>query len=121
MTDWRISARKVLKVDKRTHCNLIPPLVKSKDPLLLIEQRILNFFRKMLIHDNGLVKFIANFSYSNSFSYMNRNIMSILHKHSISHEKLYRNQSIKISDNIAPNWRVPFIHEILSAKDMLLE
>ena len=75
----------------------------------------------MLIHDNGLVKFIANFSHSNSFSYMNKNIMSILHKHSISHEKLYCNQSIKISDNIAPNWRVPFIHEILSAKDMLLE
>ena len=120
MTDWRISARKVLKVDKRTHCNLIPPLVKSKDPLLLIEQRILNFFRKMLIHDNGLVKFIANFSHSNSFSYMYKNIMSILHKHSISHEKLYCNQSIKIRDNIAPNWRVTLIHEILSAKDGLL-
>ena len=52
---------------------------------------------------------------------MNRNIMSILHKHPISHEKLYCNQSIKIRDNIAPNWKVPFIHEILSAKDGLLD
>ena len=46
--------------------------------------------------------------------------MSILHKYSISHEKLYCNQSIIIRDNIAPNWKVPIIHELLSAKDKLL-
>ena len=51
ITDRRISARNVLKVNKRTHCNLISPLIKSKDPLLLIEQRILNFLRKILNHN----------------------------------------------------------------------
>ena len=46
--------------------------------------------------------------------------MSILHKHSISHEKSYCNQSIKIRDNIAPDWKVPIIYELLLAKDKLL-
>ena len=42
MTTWRVCARKVLKVHRQTNCNIISPIIKCKDLLLLIEQRILS-------------------------------------------------------------------------------
>ena len=110
----------MLKVNKHTQWNLISPLLESKDPLLLIEQRFLNFFIKILNHNNKFLKYIANFSLSNNFSYININIMSIIHKYSISQEKLYCNESITIRDNIAPNWMFPIIYELISTKNKLL-
>ena len=74
----------------------------------------------MLNHNNKLLKYIANFSHSKSFSYMNKNIMSILHKYSISHEKLYCNESIKIRDTVACNRKLSIISELLLFRDQLL-
>ena len=120
LTAWRVCSRRILNVHRQTHCNLIEPLIQCKNPLLMIEQRILNFFRKMLNHDNQLVKFISSFTLSNNFSYMYKNLISILYKHSISYEKLYNNQSIKINENVSSNWKIPIIRELILIRDQLL-
>ena len=54
----------------------------------------------MLNHENQLIKYIASFTLSNNFSYMTVNLMNILYKQSISYEKLYCNQHIKINCNV---------------------
>ena len=40
MTTWRVCARKVSNIHRQTRSNFISPLIKCRDPILLIEQRI---------------------------------------------------------------------------------
>ena len=87
MTAWRVCSTRILNIHRQTHCDLLTPLIQCKNPLLIIEERIINFFRKMLNHENQLIKYITSFTLSNNFSYMTVNLMNILYKHSISYEK----------------------------------
>ena len=106
MTAWRVCSRRILNIHRQTHCDLLTPLIQCKNPLLIIEERIINFFRKMLNHENQLIKYITSFTLSNNFSYMTVNLINILYKHSISYEKLYCNQNIKINCNVEYNWKL---------------
>ena len=115
MTAWRVCSTRILNIHRQTHCDLLTPLIQCKNPLLIIEERIINFFRKMLNHENQLIKYIASFTHSNNFSYMTVNLINILYKHSISYEKLYCNQNIQINCNVEYNWK-----ELILIRDQLL-
>ena len=71
----------------------------------------------MLNHDNELLKYIEKFTLSNNFSYINKIIISILHKYPISREKLFGNETIKIRDTVAPNCKLSIINELILIKD----
>ena len=59
-TAWRACARKVLNVNSRTRCILIPSLINcKKNPQIIIEERIINFYIKLINHDN-YSKFLSN-------------------------------------------------------------
>ena len=117
---WRVCSRKILKIDKKSHCNLIAPLIACKNPLLIIEERFLNFHRKLLNHSNSVIRHLINFTISNNFSNINKNLIDILLKHSISYDKLFLNKSIKINDNSELSWRIPIISELLQARESLI-
>ena len=57
----------------------------------------------MLNHGYQLIKYIASFTLPRIFSHMTVNLMNVLYKHSISYEKLYCNQTIKINSNVECN------------------
>ena len=121
LVNWRICTRKILNLSRRTHSNLLAPLLKCKNPLLIIEQRFLNFYRKLLNHSNSVIRHLINFTISNNFSNINKNLINILFKHSISYEKLLDNKSIIIKDNFEPNWKIPLLNELILARDNLIE
>ena len=121
LVNWRICTRRILNLSPRTHCNLLAPLIKCKNPLLIIEQRFLNFYRKLLNHSNSVIRHLINFTISNNFSNINKNLINILFKHSISYEKLLDNKSIIIKDNFEPNWKIPLLNELILARDNLIE
>ena len=110
----------ILNLSPRTHCNLLAPLIKCKNPLLIIEQRFLNFYRKLLNHSNSVIKHLINFTTSNNFSYIYKNLISILSKHSIRYDKLLDNNTIKIKDNCMPNWKIPLLKDLILARDNLI-
>ena len=121
MTAWRVCSRRALNIHRQTHCDLLTPLVQCKNPLLIIEERIIIFFRKMLNHDDQFIKYTASFTLSNNFSYMTGNLLKIyLNIQSCNYEKLYWNQTIKINSNVEYNWKVSCIKELILIRDQLL-
>ena len=49
---------------------------------------------------------ITKFTLPDNISNINKSIVSILHKHSISHEKLFGYESIMIRETVAPSWKI---------------
>ena len=75
----------------------------------------------MLNHSNSVIRHLINFTTTNNFSDINKNLIDILFKHSISYEKLLDNKSIKIKDNFEPNWKIPLLYELILVRDNLIE
>ena len=71
----------------------------------------------MLNHDNEIMNYLIHFTISNNFSNINKNLIYVLFKHSISYEKLFDNQSINMKDKVEPNSKIPIIKELLLTKD----
>ena len=44
LVTWRVCSRKILKIDNKSHCKSIAPLIACKNHLLFIEERSLNFY-----------------------------------------------------------------------------
>ena len=120
LTAWRVCARKIINVNPRTHCNLIAPLMNCKNPLIIIEERMINFYVKLINHDNSLLKYIANFSLNNNFSDFTKNIFQILNKNSISFEKLFKKERIRIKENFQHDWRIDVLKELINMRDELV-
>ena len=112
-----MGSRRTLRIHRQSHSNLFAPL----NPLLIIEEGFINFCRKLLNHSNSVISHLINFTISNNFSNINKNLIDILFKHSISYDKLFVNKSIRIKDNVEPNWKTPIITELLQVKDNLID
>ena len=67
LVNWRICSRRILNLNRRTHSHLLAPQINCKNPLLIIEQRFLNFYRKLLNHSNSVISHLINFTISNNF------------------------------------------------------
>ena len=118
-TNWRSCVRKLLCLDRRTHCDLIPALINSKNVNTIISQRILNFFIKCLNHENSLVKYVSEFILSHNFSNMTHNIFFILDKYSISFNRLFENKQIKLKCDNIMTWKNNLLIELLYLRDDL--
>ena len=75
---WRVSSRRILNVDCRTHSDLLPPLMSSSPPGTDISCRIASFFKSGIAHPCYIVSF---FFYNclilkNTIMYKNLSVIS---------------------------------------------
>ena len=112
--NWRKCCRKIIKVSPRTHCNLIPQLMQTRNILTIVENRILNFLIKNLSHKNKIVNFISNNSLLSISSPVNKILNKILWKHKISFISIFEGKRIELSDvAFQEGWIVNIINEII--------
>ena len=64
---------------------------------------------------------IANFSLTNSFSNFSKNIYQFLYKHTISFNKLFTFEKIKIKENLHEDWKVNIIKELINIDDFFFK
>ena len=118
--NYRSCIRKILCIDKRTHCYLLPILINSKNLNIIIQERIINFFIKCLNHDNSLIKFVSEFVLTSNFSSMSHNVFYILNENSIPFKRLYLDKHIKLEYENNRDWRSDLLLELLNIRDCLL-
>ena len=119
--NWRKCCRSILKIPPRSHKYLIPDLMQSKYILTIIEERILNFIIKGLVHENSVVNFFfKNSLVSNPFSYSLKNLNLVLGKYHIKYHQIFHGKKIKLntnSDNGRKHWKINLIKELLHSRD----
>ena len=80
---WRKCSRSILKVSPRTHNNLIPDLMNSRDLKTILEERFLNFYINGLSHYNDFISLIFKNTFIHSTSFIVRNVNRILLKNKL--------------------------------------
>ena len=120
---WRVCVRKVLNLNKRTHCNLLPYLINAMPPSLQIFTRIITFFIKGLKNESEFIYYVFRNCLVEKDSIMFNNLMHICTKLNLNIDNLllFSKNEIKkriiTIQNEVPNWKVVLIREILSWRD----
>ena len=116
---WRKSCRRILNIDRRSHNELIPHLMRTQDIRTIIEQRIINFYKNCLSHGNSLVSNVFNNSFMSSLSYFKRNFNIIIDKHKINYEDIYKDKhKFKLKIPVPQHeWKINLINQILKDRD----
>ena len=86
---WRVSCRKILKINSRSHCSLLPGLMSSPPPSNQIKIRVFSFYRKGFLSKD---KFISSFFENcllNEDSIMFRNIRKLSNELKLSRYELH--------------------------------
>ena len=81
---WRVSSRRILGVNPRTHSNLLPSLMKSSPPVTEISGRIFSFFKNGLEHESEILSFYFTNCFILKESIMFRNLSLISYNTGIS-------------------------------------
>ena len=74
---WRVSCRKILSLSPRTHCNLIPAIMKTLPPSKQINARTVDFFKNSLNDGSDFVKFFCNNCLTEKSSIICKNLIKI--------------------------------------------
>ena len=119
-------ARRVLDINERTHCALIPPIMSTPSPSFEIGKRMLSFFISGYNHNSETISFYFKncLIYKTSIIYKNLSILA-------RHFDLYINQLLSLSKNeIRKNvmdlekydeiWKVNIIKELLNCKQNMI-
>ena len=120
---WRVSSRRLLGVDMRTHCYLLPFLMNCHHPSDEIALRILKFYYKGINSSDNLINFIFRNSFYSMSSFMCQNIFLIMNKLSMPVLALFQND-FKITSAIKKlkficemDWKSSLIVELLKCRD----
>ena len=119
---WRVSCRKILNINRRSHCSLLPGLMLSSPPSNQIKMRIFNFFRKGILNKDKFISCFFENCLLNENSIMFRNIRIISNMLKISRYKIQfaGREEVKLlinSDLNFKDYRVLVIDEILQVLD----
>ena len=85
--EWRKCSRLILGVDPLTHNSIIPALMSTQAPEILIYSRILSFCKKGLNHHSNNVKFLFRNAIQNLNSPFANNVKTICYKLGLSVEE----------------------------------
>ena len=119
---WRVAVRRLLNLNPRTHCNVLPGLMNSLAPSLQIMIRMLKFFISGLNNKNFFVKYIFENCLNNCDSIMYNNLKIISRKclSNISNVlKLRKSFQISMLENNVHeiDWKINIIKEILKMRE----
>ena len=119
---WRVAVRRLLNLNPRTHCNVLPGLMNSLAPSLQIMIRMLKFFNSGLNNKNFFVKYIFENCLNNCDSIMYNNLKIISRKclSNISNVlKLRKSFQISMLENNVHeiDWKINIIKEILKMRE----
>ena len=88
-TTWKVSCRRLLRLNPRTRSHLIPTLMGTAPILDIIMYRTLNFVLAGVNHKNNVInKFFKNSLLSNT-SYMSTNVSKIIENFNINYLELF--------------------------------
>ena len=113
--NWRKCCRRITNVPSRTHCNLVPELMCSKNISTIVQQRILNFLILGLSHSNGVVNFIFRNCIMSYSSYLVKNLNIIMQQHKIRYFDIFKGKKLKLfdADIFDEKWKINFINELI--------
>ena len=119
---WRVSVRRILGVDRRTHCNLLPYLMNRNPPSAEISMRMVNFFKKNINSCHEGIKFYFENCLINKTSTMFCNLKIISQCCNTNVESLLQMSQREIESYLCPNnielkRKTDFIIELLLVKE----
>ena len=85
---WRVCVRKVLNLNKRTRCNLLPYLINTMPPSLQILTRNMTFLIKGLKNESEFINYIFRNCLVEKDSIMFNNVMHICTKFNLNIDNL---------------------------------
>ena len=126
---WRVSSRRILGVNPRTHSNLLPSLMKSLPPVTEISGRMFSFFKNGIEHESKIISFYFNNCFVLRESVMYRNMSFISYKTGIDvNNMLYGDTRVndvkkllRESHKYEEMWRINIIRELINCKEGVLE
>ena len=117
-TAWRVSSRRILKLDRCTRSAILPGLMSTGNPSLMIKKRIFKFFFNGVRHKSENLKFYLLNCIQSGDSIMFRNITSIMRDLEISPNSiLYCHKSVISNLKYYQDWRVDMIRKITKWRD----
>ena len=120
---WRISARKVFQIPKRTHSYLLPSLMNCDVPSTNVLIRILKFYFNGIHSKDDLIKFVFENSFYSMTSIMCKNLFFIMFKLlknvlSIFNEDFILSKYVrKFKKQFKNDWKTDLIYELLKMRD----
>ena len=75
---WRKCSRSILKVSPRTHNNLIPQLMNSREFKRILEERFLNFYINGLFQYDDFICLISKNTFIHSTNFIIRKVNIIV-------------------------------------------
>lgn len=84
---WRKCIRRILCVDNRTHCNLLPYIAACKPLPVVLHQRLINFLHKSMRSENTILNFCSMVgSDRGNYSLFGRNLLFLCHTYEFSED-----------------------------------
>ena len=121
---WRKCCRWLLKLHPQTHNNLLPGLMHTPPPDVIVKERILSFVVDGLNHPSFLIsQFFRNSLISNS-SYIVSNVNSIIDSFQFRYQEIFNLKRNDIKRRVTAlqtsnDWRLELVTEILDVRDGL--
>ena len=120
---WRVSSRRLLGVNRRTHCCLLPLLMNCPSPSEEIASRILKFYFKGINSNDSFINFVFKNSFYSMSSFMCQNIFFIMNKISMPVLSLFSSDFMissaikKLKSSCETDWKYHIIIELLKCRD----
>ena len=121
---WRKCCRWLLKLHPQTHNNLLPGLMHTPPPDVIVKERTLSFVVDGLNHPSFLIsQFFRNSLISNS-SYIVSNVNSIIDSFQFRYQEIFNLKRNDIKRRVTAlqtsnDWRLELVTEILDVRDGL--
>ena len=120
---WRVCSRRVLRVNNRTHCNILPQLMNVMKPSMQMTSRILTFYLQGFNNESDFVSFYFKNCFNCKESIMYRNLIFIAFKLDINvniltnltiNEFKRKLRAYSLNDF---SWKASLIKELLCIKE----
>ena len=122
---WRVSSRRILNVDRRTHSILLPPLMSGSPPITDISCRIASFFKNGIKHPSHNISFFFSNCFLLKDSIMFKNLSHISNETGFSIgnivndnlKTLHIKNQLKLKNKYDYLWKVDIIKELIDISE----
>ena len=120
---WRVCSRRILGVNERTHCNMIPSLMSTLTPSSSFFSRMHSFFLNGFYHTSDVIAFYFRNCFANGESIMFRNLSYISSILNVSLQELLLMPKINVKRRLGilcdsqEKWKSLIIWEVINCME----